>query len=145
MLKDIEDKIAEIQRNNKILLNKQEEESLSKEKELDSIFLDAIEILDVFNREEKIIADHKWNMSDESQKTIKQFGNVKKRILSFLSKYSITKVEFANGLSNDDTCTIVDTEPDTTKQDCTVISVEKDGYMRNGHVLRRAEVVTVKN
>jgi molecular chaperone GrpE (heat shock protein) len=48
-------------------------------------------------------------------------------------------------MSNDDSCTIVETDPDPSKQEGTIISIEKEGYTRNGHILRRAEVVTVKN
>lgn len=46
---------------------------------------------------------------------------------------------------NDDMCTTVETEPDASRKNGEIISVEKDGYTRNGHLIRRAEVVIVKN
>ena len=48
-------------------------------------------------------------------------------------------------MSHDDCCVITDTEPVSDKPDGYIISVEKDGYTRNGHLLRRAEVIIVKN
>lgn len=145
MLEDIEHKIATFQRENKKMLNQMEETRNSNEKTLDEIFLNVIEILDVFNREEKIIIDHEWNTSDDSKKVIKRYGNVRKKLQSFLSNYSIKRIEFENNMSNDDSCTIVETDPDPSKPDGTIISIEKEGYTRNSHVLRRAEVITVKN
>lgn len=145
MLEDIEQKIATIQRENKEMRNQMEEILNSNEKTLDDIFLYVIDILDVFNREEKIIIDHQWNTSDDSKRVIKRYGNVRKKLQSFLSNYSIEKIEFENNMSNDDSCTIVETDPDPSKQEGTIISIEKEGYTRNGHILRRAEVVTVKN
>jgi molecular chaperone GrpE (heat shock protein) len=88
MLEDIEQKIATFQRENKEMRNQMEETRNCNEKNLDDIFLGVIEILDVFNREEKIIIDHEWNTSDDSKKVIKRYGNVRKKLQSFLSNYS---------------------------------------------------------
>lgn len=134
-----------LSKEDKEMRNQMEETRNCNEKNLDDIFLGVIEILDVFNREEKIIIDHEWNTSDDSKKVIKRYGNVRKKLQSFLSNYSIEKIEFENNMSNDDSCTIVETDPDPSKQEGTIISIEKEGYTRNGHILRRAEVVTVKN
>ena len=35
---------------------------------------------------------------------------------------------------NEDLCTVVDTEPDPTKEDGLVISIEKNGYVRNSEI-----------
>ena len=104
-----------------------------------------ISILDVFTREEKVIADHSWNQSEDSQKAIKRLTNVKKKIGTILEKHGVKKILFEDEFSNDDLCTVTDTEPAPEHQNGYILSVEKEGYTRNGNLLRRAEVVIVKN
>lgn len=43
-----------------------------------------------------------------------------------------------------DDCQIVETEPDATKENDTIISIEKAGFRRNGRLLRLADVIVVK-
>ena len=62
-----------------------------------------------------------------------------------LEKYDVKKIIFDDGMSNDDLCSVTDTEPDIDKPNGSILSIEKEGYLRNGHTLRRAEVVIVKN
>ncbi len=111
----------------------------------DEIFLDVISILDAFSREEKVIEDHEWNKSEDCQKAIKRLLNAKRKMNTMLDKYNVQKITFEDGMSNDDLCTVTDTEPNTDKPNGFILSIEKDGYTRNGHTLRRAEVVIVKN
>ena len=145
MIETIEQKISDILRNNKALSNQIEENQRKEEQLLDEVFLDVISVLDVFSREENVIADNGWNQSEDSQKAIKRFLNVKKKLYSMLAKHSVNKINFIDGMSQDDCCVITDTEPVSDKPDGYIISVEKDGYTRNGHLLRRAEVIIVKN
>ncbi len=145
MIETIEQKISDILRNNKALSNQIEENQRKEEQLLDEVFLDAISVLDVFSREENVIADHGWNQSEDSQKAIKRLQNVKKKLYSMLAKHNVNKINFKDGMSHDDCCVITDTEPVSDKPDGYIISVEKDGYTRNGHLLRRAEVIIVKN
>ncbi len=145
MLEKIEQMISDMLRNNKTLSNQIEFNHQKEEKHLDEIFLDVISVLDVFSREEKIIEDHEWNKSEDSQKAIKRLLNAKRKLNTMLEKHDVKKISFDDGMSNDDLCSVTDTEPDTEKQNGYIISIEKEGYTRNGHTLRRAEVVIVKN
>ena len=145
MVESIEQKISDILRSNKALSNQIEENKRKEEQLLDEVFLDAISVLDVFSREENVIADHGWNQSEDSQKAIKRLLNVKKKLNSMLVKHNVNKISFKERMSQDDYCVITDTEPVSDKPDGYIISIEKDGYTRNGHLLRRAEVVVVKN
>ena len=110
MIETIEQKISDILRNNKALSNQIEENQRKEEQLLDEVFLDAISVLDVFSREENVIADHGWNQSEDSQKAIKRFLNVKKKLYSMLAKHSVNKINFTDGMSQDDCCVITDTE-----------------------------------
>lgn len=145
MIETIEQKLSEILKDKKNLSNMIEENQRKKEQLLDEVFLDAISVLDAFSREEKVIKDHDWNQSEDSQKAIKRLLNAKKKLNSMLEKYDVKKIVFDDGMSDDDLCSVTDTEPDADKPNGLIISIEKDGYTRNGHMLRRAEVVIVKN
>lgn len=145
MLEKIEQKISDMLRNNKALSYQIEFNHQKEEKHLDEIFLDVISVLDVFSREEKIIEDHEWNKSEDSQKAIKRLLNAKRKLNTMLEKYDVKKISFDDDMSNDDLCSVIDTEPDAEKQNGYIISIEKEGYTRNGHTLRRAEVIIVKN
>lgn len=145
MIEKIEQQISDMLRNNKALSNQIEDNHRKEEQHLDEIFLDVISILDAFSREEKVIEDHEWNKSEDSQKAIKRLLNAKRKMNTMLDKYNVQKITFEDGMSNDDLCTVTDTEPNTDKPNGFILSIEKDGYTRNGHTLRRAEVVIVKN
>jgi molecular chaperone GrpE (heat shock protein) len=145
MITEIEQKLSEILKDKKNLSNMIEENQRKKEQLLDEVFLDAISVLDAFSREEKVIEDHEWNQSEDSQKAIKRLLNAKKKLNTMLEKYDVKKIVFDDGMSNDDLCSVTDTEPDAEKPNGYILSIEKEGFTRNGHMLRRAEVVIVKN
>ena len=145
MIAEIEQKLSEILKDKKNLSNMIEENQRKKEQLLDEVFLDAISVLDAFSREEKVIEDHEWNQSEDSQKAIKRLLNAKKKLNTMLEKYDVKKIVFEDGMSNDDLCSVTDTEPDAEKPNGYILSIEKEGFTRNGHMLRRAEVVIVKN
>lgn len=145
MIEKIEQQISDMLRNNKALSNQIEDNHRKEEQHLDEIFLDVISVLDAFSREEKVIEDHEWNQSEDSQKAIKRLLNAKRKLNTMLEKHDVKKMSFDDGMSNDDLCSVTDTEPDPEKPNGFIISIEKDGFTRNGHTLRRAEVVIVKN
>lgn len=141
----IEQKISDILRNSKELSEQIEENQRRKEQLLDEVFLDVISVLDTFQREEKIIEDRKWNQSEDSQKAIKRLLNAKRKLNTMLEKYDVKKIAFEDGMFHKDLCSAIDTEPNTEKPNDIILSIEKEGYTRSGHVLRRAEVIIVKN
>lgn len=77
MIEKIEQQISDMLRNNKALSNQIEDNHRKEEQHLDEIFLDVISVLDSFSREEKVIEDHEWNQSEDSQKAIKRLLNAK--------------------------------------------------------------------
>ena len=145
MIEAVEKKISEILKDKKDLSIRIEKNQRDNDQLLDEVFLEAISVLDVFSREEKIIEEKGWNQSDDSQKAIKRLLNAKKKLNTMLEKYNVQKITFENSMSHDDLCSITDTEPDSEKPNGFILSIEKEGYTRNGHLLRRAEVVIVKN
>lgn len=141
----IEDKITFLLRENQILKNELDETAIRREKELDSIFSDFVTVIDTFERAEQTIKEKNLIEDEQAQKVMKRLLNAKKKAIFILEKYNVKKIELEKGIVEDTLCQVVDTEPDSSRQNDEIISVEKDGYTRDDHVIRLAEVVSVKN
>lgn len=140
----IEEKMAESLNRIVTLQNDKEQMEKNHEKELDSIFAEFLTVIDTFEKSEMIIKERGLDQDENASKAIKRLLNAKKKALSTLEKFNVRKIDL-EGIVNDDLCTTVETEPDSNRRNGDIISVEKDGYTRNGHLIRRAEVVIVKN
>lgn len=140
----IEEKMAESLNRIVTLQNDKEQMEKNHEKELDGIFAEFLTVIDTFEKSEMIIKERGLDQDENASKAIKRLLNAKKKALSTLEKFNVRKIDL-EGIVNDDLCTTVETEPDSNRKNGEIISVEKDGYTRNGHLIRRAEVVIVKN
>lgn len=141
----IEEKMADSLRQIVTLQNEKEQAEKNHEKELDGIFSEVLTVIDTFQKSEAIIKERGLDQEENASKAIKRLLNAKKKALSVLEKFNVKKIEFNSGMVDDDLCTTIETEPDASRKNGEIISVEKDGYTRNGHLIRRAEVVIVKN
>lgn len=141
----IEEKMADCLRQIITLQNEKEQAEKNHEKELDDIFCEVLTIIDTFQKSEAIIKERGLDQDENAAKAIKRLLNAKRKALSVLEKFNVKRIEFETGMVDDNLCTTVETEPDTTRKNGEIISIEKDGYTRNGHLIRRAEVVIVKN
>lgn len=141
----IEEKMAGSLRQIVTLQNEKEQAEKNHENELDDIFAEVLTVIDTFQKSEAIIKERGLDQEENASKAIKRLLNAKKKALSVLEKFNVKRIEFETGMVDDDLCTTVETEPDSTRKNGEIISIEKDGYIRNGHLIRRAEVVIVKN
>ena len=141
----IEEKMADSLRKIVTLQNEKEQAEKNHEKELDDIFAEVLTIIDTFQKSEAIIKERGLDQEENASKAIKRLLNAKKKALSVLEKFNVKRIKFEAGMVDDDLCTTVETEPDSNRKNGEIISIEKDGYTRNGHLIRRAEVVIVKN
>lgn len=141
----IEEKMANSLRKIVTLQNEKEQAEKNHEKELDDIFAEVLTVIDTFQKSEAIIKERGLDQEENASKAIKRLLNAKKKALSVLEKFNVKRIEFEAGMVDDDLCTTVETEPDSNRKNGEIISIEKDGYTRNGHLIRRAEVVIVKN
>ena len=141
----IEEKMADSLRKIVTLQNEKEQAEKNHEKEFDDIFAEVLTVIDTFQKSEAIIKERGLDQEENASKAIKRLLNAKKKVLSVLEKFNVKRIEFEIGMVDDDLCTTVETEPDSTRKNGEIISIEKDGYTRNGHLIRRAEVVIVKN
>ena len=141
----IETEITEIKKANLQLKNDLEQKSLDNERRFDALINDFIQILDAYEKSETKVKEMGLMDDENAQKGIKRMLQPKKVALSILSKYNVAQIDLDGKLMDENVCTIVDTEPDSEKEDGLVLSVEKNGYVRGDRLVRRAEVIVVRN
>jgi molecular chaperone GrpE (heat shock protein) len=141
----IEIEITHIKKANLRLKNDLEQKSLDNDRQIDSLINDIIQIVDAYEKSETKIKEMGLMDDENAQKVIKRMLQPKKVALSILFKYNVAQIDLDGKLMDENTCSVVDTEPDSEKEDGFVLSVEKNGYVRGDRLIRRAEVIVVRN
>lgn len=141
----IEEEITKIKKENLKQRNEIDELSLNNERQLDALINDVIQIIDAYEKAETKVKESGLYDDENVQKAVKRMLQPKKVALSVLSKYNVSQIDLDGKIVNDDICTVVDTEPDPDKEDGLVLSIEKNGYLRGDRLIRRAEVIVVRN
>jgi len=149
MKKDSESKIESVIvdsfRSNMNLAKKIEDLELQLILNKREMLLDIIQIVDTFEKAEVTIVEKGWNKAEISEQPIKRLLTAKRKTLSILEKYNVSKIIFSDNIATDEECKTVDTEPDSSKPNNFIISIEKNGYKYEEKILRPAEVIVVKN
>lgn len=127
------------------LRNKNEEDSIAHERQIDSIINEIIQIIDTFEKSENKIKESGLLEDENAQKTFKRMLQPKRVALALLAKYDVSQIDLDGKLLDENICTVVDTVPSPDKEEGLVILIEKNGYMRGSRLIRRAEVVIVRN
>ena len=109
------------------------------------LLLDIIQIIDTFEQAEKTIKERGWDKLTNIEQPINRLLTAKRKTISILEKHKVSKIAFEDNLANDDFCRTIDVEPDNQYPNHYIISIEKEGYLVDGEVLRVAEVIAVKN
>lgn len=141
----IEAEITRLKQDNLKQKNTIEESSLDHERQIDALVSDVITIIDAFEKAEVKVKEMGLTEDENAQKAIKRMLQPKKMALSVLAKYNVTRIDLDGKPMNADTCIVVDTEPDADKEEGTVLSIEKNGYQRGNRLIRRTEVIIVRN
>ena len=141
----IEEEITKIKKENLKQRKEIDELSLNNERQLDALINDVIQIIDAYEKAETKVKESGLYDDENVQKAVKRMLQPKKVALSMLSKYNVSQIDLDGKIVNDDICTVVDTEPDPDKEDGLVLSIEKNGYLRGDRLIRRAEVIVVRN
>ena len=142
---EIANKVSELSRENLTLRNQLEEFEKSQDKRIDEIFCEFLTVLDTFERAEQTIKERELDKDETTKKAINRLLNAKKIALGVLEKFNVQKIEFENNKSIEELCEVADTEPDPGRETGDIVSIEKQGYTRHGHLIRPAEVIIVKN
>lgn len=142
---EIANKVSELSRENLTLRNKLEEFEKSQDKRIDEIFCEFLTVIDTFERAEQIIKEREMDKDENTKKVINRLLNAKKKALFVLEKFDVKRIEFENNKSVEELCEVSDTEPDSNRKTGDIVSIERQGYTRQGHLIRPAEVIIVKN
>ena len=125
ILSKLESEITEIKKENLKQKNDIEEIALNSEREIDALIFDLISIIDAFEKAEIKVNEIGLTADENAAKAIKRMLQPKKVALSILAKYNVNQIDLDGKQVNENLCTIVDTEPDSTKEDGLVVSIEK--------------------
>lgn len=141
----IEAEITRVKKDNLRQKNEMEEMNLNHERQIDALINDFIGVIDAFEKAATKVKELGLDEDENAQKVLKRMNQPKKIALSVLSKYNVSRIDLDGKMMDENLCTVVDTEPDSTKEEGFVLSIEKDGYVRGDRLIRRAEVIIVKN
>lgn len=115
-----------------------------RQQELDSIFTELLTVIDAFNKADARLAEL-YPECNEVVKARNRFATAKNRLKAILENHGVSEIQFRDGMATLEDCQVEETEPDESRPDDSIISIEKAGYRRNGRLLRRAEVIVVRN
>ena len=141
----INEKLSELARKNLELQSECEKANKRADSILDEALCEFLTVLDTFERAEQYIEEHELDKDEDGSKAIKRLLNAKKKAMFVLEKYNVKKMVFENNMSVPDWCSVTDTEPDSSRQNGEIVSIEKNGYLRDDRLLRSAEVIIIKN
>ena len=141
----IEEEITRLKKETLQQKNDMEERSLNHERQIDALIKDFITVIDASEKAETKVQELGLLEDEKAQKAIKRMTQPKKVALSVLSKYNVSQIDIVGKRLNEDLCSVVETEPDNEKENDIVLSIEKNGYVRGDRLIRRAEVIVVRN
>ena len=109
--------------------------------------LNLFEIVDAFDTLESNIRGKQDSLDKTGRRLMKNMNAIKRKLLRLLRSRHIEPLEFSDDQARIEQCKVVATKSDPTRENETIISVEKKGYVdtARNHILRKAEVVTVCN
>lgn len=139
------EEITRLKKENLLNQNNIEELSLNYERQIDALLNDFISVIDAYEKVETKIKEMDLPEDDNIQRVIKRLLQPKKTALSILSKNGVSQIDIVGKPLNEDICTVIETEPDNEKENDIVLSIEKSGYIRGERLIRRAEVIIVRN
>jgi len=106
---------------------------------------DIISLIDAHDNAVATIKEKEWDNNEISNKIIGRFATIKSKAVNLLTKNNVEKISFPENKLIIEFCKTVDTEPDSNLANNTIISIEKEGYIRGDELIREAEVIIVKN
>lgn len=143
----LRDKIVEFQSTIAELKKQVRDREQSAEEKEKRLFLELLEVMDTFDLLEKTIAEKRGELNKPGRMLSKNFKSVAKKLTRMLKTNDIVRIDFEDDRATMEHCKVVETKPEPDRENETILSVLKSGYMdrKRNIVLRKAEVVTVLN
>ncbi|MBI4678872.1 MAG: nucleotide exchange factor GrpE [Elusimicrobia bacterium] len=125
-------------------LREQEQVFRSREEELLGRIMSVLDVMDGLEEE---IAAVKAGSAGPVPRWVVILGSIQKRLQGLLESRHVFPIEFPEHKASLNCCKVVETREAGHMEDETILTVVKKGYLnrRENRVLRKAEVVTVRN
>ena len=107
-------------------------------------FISVINVIDSFETKDENLKE-RYAEETVAQRTIKSYSSIKRQLLYLLERHGVTQLEFPENRLIVGFSTVLETEPDNTKENDEIISVIKQGYIRGSELIREAELIVVRN
>jgi molecular chaperone GrpE len=114
-------------------------------KDQERLLLALVELLDDFERVFANIEPREATADRQARIWVGNFRSVRRRLELQLKSHGVARIEAPGGRAMPGFHTVVDTRENLDADDGTIIEESKKGYLWLGEVLRKAEVVVVKN
>ena len=142
---DIREEIKKMYEENIQLNNWISTQEQSNDNQVGEICKDFLKVLEAFEWAEDTIHERGLDQSRISTGVIQYMLTAKTKLLEVMERYGVKKVEFPNHAMDASKAQIVGTEPDDEKEEGSVLRIKRDGFMRKDKLLRKADVILVKN
>jgi molecular chaperone GrpE (heat shock protein) len=127
------------------LTNHIEQAEIEKDDWIKEVVLGIIDLVDSFERLEEEVVEKGRNQSADVSKIVKRYHTIHTKLLYFLQKYKITKIEFPDNRLITGVCEVVGTEPDSAAANDEIVSIVQNGYLKENELIRAAQIIVVKN
>ena len=144
-LKKIEHDIINNKKSIVDLRNELEKKELEKKDQFYDLITGIIELADLYETLLEGLIEKGLDKSEDGKKSIRRFQSLYKEIQRLLKKKGVTMIEFPDNRIIVGYTKVLDTEPDTSRNNDEIISIIKNGYIYGKELIREAEVITVKN
>ena len=141
----LEQLLVENLKSNNILKNEVEKKEIEKHDQLKEIALNIISVIDSFERMEEDFIDTGYDKIEETDRVIKRYKTIERKLINLLKRHGITKIGFPDKRLIIGLCDIVETEVDNNRENDEIVSIVRNGYIRGKELIRAAELIAVKN
>lgn len=114
-------------------------------KEMIRMLLNLLEVMDAFDRVFLNIETRNVEVDKQTKIWLGNFKSVRRLFEKTLKECGVTSIEALNGKAIPGFHHIIETRQVEGLEDDTIVEEKQKGYLRLGEVLRKSEVITVKN
>jgi len=143
----LKNKFIKFQRNIDSLKHEKSDIIDDYQQQLVGMNLKFIALLDFFENIEENFKNKEDTFDVDSRHLLKDIRTAEKKIRRILNSNKIDIISFPENIAIMELSKIVNTLPDDSKKDGSIIEILKNGYFdkKNDKVIRKAELITVRN
>lgn len=119
----------------------------ARQKRENEFFTGLLDIMDAFELIEANLESKKESLDKPAKMLGKNIRSIHRKLSRFFESAGIRPIDFQDGKAVMAQCKVLETRADPDQEDGTLLETVKKGYLntRDGTVLRKAEVITIRN